>query len=75
MSDQPNEKQKLTRDEIERLRPHEGQTADEFDQLRRDNQPSKLEDASPPQQVQGGEVLPAPDQEEKDDDGESTRSE
>lgn len=75
------DQRKLTKDEIERLRPQEGQTAAEFDQLRRDNQPSNLDDnkdssASPPQQVQSGDILPAPEQnEEKADDGEPTRSE
>ena len=33
---------RLSLEEIERLRPHEGMTAKEFDQLRLDNQPSNL---------------------------------
>ena len=39
MSDQKS----LSMEEIERLRPQEGQTADEFYKLRVDNQPSKLQ--------------------------------
>ena len=43
MSDQPVQPgAQLTQEELERLRPHEGLTAEEFDQLRRDNQPSRL---------------------------------
>ncbi len=33
----------MNKEEIERLRPQEGQTADEFYKLRVDNQPSKLQ--------------------------------
>lgn len=38
------DQQKLTRDELERARPHEGMTAKEWDELRLNNQPSKIND-------------------------------
>lgn len=33
----------MNKEEIERLRPHEGMTADEYYELRKNNQPSKLQ--------------------------------
>lgn len=36
---------RLTKEELERLRPQEGMTAAEYDQLRRDNQPSRVREA------------------------------
>ncbi len=53
MSDQPTKSHpRLSKDEIEQLRPHEGLTAEEFDKLRQNNQPSAL------QQVRNGDILP-----------------
>lgn len=48
----------LTTEEIEQLRPQEGMTAEEFDKLRQNNQPSRA------QQVRNGDILPVEKQEE-----------
>lgn len=59
MSDQPVKSHpRLSKEEIEQLRPQEGMTAAEFDKLRQNNQPSAL------QQVRNGDILPVEKQEE-----------
>ena len=48
----------MNKEEIERLRPQEGQTADEFYKLRVDNQPSKLQQDEPKPAAKKEEAKP-----------------